>query len=1198
MVDTHIPLLSIIYKDNVLVNKFPYSDKYFLSFEYRPTSPGTYKVLVFLRDANGNVKTNTTEECVVNPAMPLEIVDNTIIDTVDLGVEDIYVYAKAVGGVKPYTYAYYIYKNNSIVQRKGYTSDSYFEYTPTSEGLYKATIFVKDATGTIKSATTNVCNVVDKNKLYVSASIYPSEATIGENLWGDINAEGGTGEYSYAYYVYKDNVLVKKNAYTGSSYMEYTPTSPGVYKITAFVKDTGGRTQSTTTNECIVVESNPLTVFSEIQVVESEDGYEIWGQNEVEGGLPPYSYAYYVYKDNVLVKKYAYQESWFMSHIPTDPGTYKFTVFVKDASGKIKYTTTNECNVVDKNKIYVSASIEQTEINYGESFWAYINAEGGKLPYSYAYYVYKDNSIVKKNGYTSYSYFDYHPTFPGKYKIMAFVKDANGTIQYTTTNECVVKEPDPLKAEFSGFSEAYLTGDEISAGILVTGGIWPYSYAYNIYKDNAVIETHDYAEANDILYNIKYKPTSPGTYKIMFSVKGGDGHIESIMSKESIVKEPDPLEAELRIPETCLIGDEVSARIYASGGRGQYKFAYNIYKDGVEIETHDYVEDSSWYNIKYKPASPGTYKIMALVKDVDGRSTSVTSNECIVKEPDPLEATLSIPETCLVGDEISGDIVKTGGRSPHSYAYNIYKDDVEIEKHDYTETDYSWYTINYKPTIPGTYKIMGLVKDADGRTASITKECFVVEPDPLKATLEYFPETCLIGNEISEYIGKTGGRGPYSYAYNIYKDDVEIEKHDYQESSYIKYKPTISGTYKFVAFVKDADGRTASITKECVVKEPDQLEAKLYNISETCLIGNEISGWIGHQGGRRPYSYAYNIYKDGVEIEAHDYQESWTIKYKPTIPGAYKFMAFVKDVDGRTASITKECVVKEPDPLKATLDYFSEICLIGDEISGYIHATGGRRPYSYAYNIYKDNVEIEKHEYVEAEYSYHEIKYKPTIPGAYKFMALVKDADGRTASITNECVVAEPDPLKATLDIPETCLIGNEITGYIFKDGGRRPYSYAYNIYKDNVEIATHDYSEDNDIKYKPTSLGIYKIEAHVKDADGRTASITKECFVVEPNPLKFSSIDIYKSSYNVGEIVYVIKGNAYVNGGRGPYSYAYNVYKDDVEIETHDYEESYLGLYQFEHRPASPGTYKIMAYVKDADGRTDSIMSDELIIE
>ncbi|QIZ05612.1 hypothetical protein HFZ78_01685 [Priestia megaterium] len=67
--------------------------------------------------------------------------------------QNFYVVATAASG-NNLTYAYYVYKDNKVIEKQLYKKDAYFSYKITAQGSYKVRVFLKDANGKIVTKDT------------------------------------------------------------------------------------------------------------------------------------------------------------------------------------------------------------------------------------------------------------------------------------------------------------------------------------------------------------------------------------------------------------------------------------------------------------------------------------------------------------------------------------------------------------------------------------------------------------------------------------------------------------------------------------------------------------------------------------------------------------------------------------------------------------------------------------------------------------------------------------------------------------------------------------------------------------------------------------------------------------------------------------------------------------------------------------
>lgn len=73
-------------------------------------------------------------------------------------------------------------------------------------------------------------------------------------------------------------------------------------------------------------------------VIKKEDSKNLYVEVTAEG--KELTYAYYVYVDNELLKKFPYKEKAHLNYKISKPGVYKVRVFVKDKNDKINAETT------------------------------------------------------------------------------------------------------------------------------------------------------------------------------------------------------------------------------------------------------------------------------------------------------------------------------------------------------------------------------------------------------------------------------------------------------------------------------------------------------------------------------------------------------------------------------------------------------------------------------------------------------------------------------------------------------------------------------------------------------------------------------------------------------------------------------------------------------------------------------------------
>ncbi|NMD38865.1 MAG: hypothetical protein GYA87_09340, partial [Christensenellaceae bacterium] len=572
-----------VYKNNAVVEKFPYKAaeseyyyygdaEYHSTVFYTPKSPGNYKFVVFAKDSLGVIKLCSTDEYLVSQS-PLYI--NARVENKNYDVDDVVnVYSEATGGTGSYQYAYYVYKNNAIIQRVWYTANAVFKYTPKSEGTYKVQAFVKDGLGNVKWDLTE--------EFFVSSA--PLSAFGGMDLYdcppGIFCYGGGLGgvkPYTYAYYIYKNDTILKKIPYSDADSIDYSPKDSGTYKLIVFVKDAAG-TIRTATYE--VEFDNDLVLMSAPKIQNSIDlGNVINISADVRYGQGFYQYAYYIYKDGALLEKLPYTNNAKLAYKPKSTGIYKVLMFIKDEYGKIVYGFSNNCEVyrateLTLKEVYMNV---HNELTY-QPITVTVQCYGGIKPYQFAYYIYKDDNIIKKTNYNyvgdvekGYFRFNFIPTSPGAYKVRAFIKDSVGTIAYDTSYFCNVTEGDEETGIYAGLENC---GTYLNMNLQVSGDFYPYQYAYYVYKNETRVKTTAYAPYTDIV-DIPYNISESGTYKFVIFVKDKYGNIETYTTNSETVETLDTvfIKGFCFEQDSAYVGESVSTYLTIENVQGA-KVAY------------------------------------------------------------------------------------------------------------------------------------------------------------------------------------------------------------------------------------------------------------------------------------------------------------------------------------------------------------------------------------------------------------------------------------------------------------------------------------------------------------------------------------------------------------------------------------------------------------------------------------------------
>ena len=472
------------------------------------------------------------------------------------------------GGNAP-VYYYKIYKGSTVVsQSSAYSTNNYFDWTPTAAGTdYRALVYVKENGASDSTAVTKYSSYYTISAPIAITSLTPDKASpqlAGTKIRWTCRITGGTAPVYY-YKIYKGSSVVSQSSdYSTNNYFDWTPTAAGTdYRALVYVKES---TASYTTR--LEKYSSYYTVAAPIAITSltpdkaspQSTGTKIRWTCRITGGKAPVYY-YKIYKGSTVVAQSSdYSANNYFDWTPTAAGTdYRALVYVKESTAS--YTTR-----LEKYSSYytVAAPIAITSLTPDKASpqltgtkirWT-CNITGGKAPVYY-FRIYKGSTVVAQSSdYSANKYFDWTPTVAGTdYRALVYVKE-NGA-SYTTRLEkyssyYTVSTPAPIAITSIVPDKAspQSTGTKIRWTCNITGGKAPVYY-FRIYKGSILVtQSSDYSTNN----YFDWTPTAAGTdYIALVYVKENGASYTTRVEKYSgyfTVTEPAPKVIETPIPDT------------------------------------------------------------------------------------------------------------------------------------------------------------------------------------------------------------------------------------------------------------------------------------------------------------------------------------------------------------------------------------------------------------------------------------------------------------------------------------------------------------------------------------------------------------------------------------------------------------------------------------------------------------------------
>lgn len=259
---------------------------------------------------------------------------------------------------------------------------------------------------------------------------------------------------------------------------------------------------------------------------------------------------------------------------------------------------------------------------------------------------------------------------------------------------------------------------------------------------------------------------------------------------------------------------KITWRARASGGGGDYRYSFELYRDDVKIAERGYNDFSDY---TYSITENGVYKVKVTVRDMTtGDEKSAESPEINVFDPIVIDSLKPDKKTLVLGENVSWTASVSGGEGELKYSFTVYKDDSVVESGEYGSSP----DFTYRPAESGTYKVSVSVEDERSQAASfMSEEITVTEPFAV-SSVGFSRDFAVIGESVECIAEIKGGSGSYSCVFNIELDGETILTSEPVRSGYFIFTPEKAGTYVLTVTATDDDSSVSSLSGgELIVAE-------------------------------------------------------------------------------------------------------------------------------------------------------------------------------------------------------------------------------------------------------------------------------------------------------------------------------------------------------------------------------------------
>ncbi len=328
------------------------------SYTFTPSSRGRYTFYLNVADSVNSEAQSSVVTATVNSALSVKISPTSSI--MDVGQSQLFT-SSVSDGTSPYIYQWYL--DGSPVS--GATSATW-TYTSSSSGSHAFYAKVTDAVSA--AATSNTALVTVNGGLSVSISPTSVVLDVGQSQTFASTASGGTGLYSYQWYL--DGVAV-----SGATSATWTYTSSaGLHTIYVKVTDSASVPVTAQSNTGSVVVNAALSVTISPSPLTLDVGQSQLFTSIVSNGTSPYSYQWYL--DGFVVSG-ATNATW--AFVPTSAGSYTVYLNLTDSIGVIAISDTATVTVKLHDVAVTNVTSSKTQIVEGDDVSVNITVknEGG-----------------------------------------------------------------------------------------------------------------------------------------------------------------------------------------------------------------------------------------------------------------------------------------------------------------------------------------------------------------------------------------------------------------------------------------------------------------------------------------------------------------------------------------------------------------------------------------------------------------------------------------------------------------------------------------------------------------------------------------------------------------------------------------------------------------------------------------------------
>jgi large repetitive protein len=713
-----------------------------------PSAAGTFSFGIKVSDQNSAIRISNCTVLISAPASTLTI---TTVSFPNGVVGNSYAQVlSATGGQPPYTWTV----SGGSLPAGLSLNGGQVSGTLTASGTFQFSLRLSDSAGT--TATKNFTIQVGAALTIVTSSLTSLRTGVAASQ--QLSAAGGVPPYLWS--------LVSGGLPSGltlspSGSISGTPNSQG--NFTFAVRVTDSATSSVQRTFTLAVSTS--LVISACPVSNATQGQSYASSAVASGGQPPYTWtlASGTLPAGILFNR----SSGGLSGIPTDSGTYPYTLLITDQGGA---TATRDCQLLVTSSLVIGASV-LPDASQSSPYTQSLSASGGKSPYTWSIVAgsLPTGLILSPAGVISGV-----TVTLGSFSFTVSVTDGNGANVQRALSIRVVSGLNVISCSGS-VSEVGLVFNSLAIG---SGGSPPYTWNVSA---GSLPPGLTLDPSSGVIVGT---PLQPGSVQFTVEVRDSTNHAAT---RQCSIDVAAPVTISTSALSTGSSSLSYSDSIAVTGGIAPFVWATTAgaLPPGLSL-------NPTSGHITGIPLVVGAFAFTAKV--IDAMGGQATKDLSIV-----IAQGLTIPDcpnpAAVVGLSYSALLTAIGGTSPYQWRV----DSGTLPPGLMLSSEQA--AINGSPLQSGLSAYVLRVDDASGKSSS--RLCSIqVNPPGLIITSSASLPNGLIGNAYNQTLAATGGRPPYSWSITTAGAPIGISL---DATGALAGLPSAAGTFSFTVQVTDQD---------------------------------------------------------------------------------------------------------------------------------------------------------------------------------------------------------------------------------------------------------------------------------------------------------------------------------------------------------------------------------------------------------